>query len=270
MGVRTMPKNDRYLQIAIEAAKKAGQIQKLNFGHSHQVEYKGVINPVSEVDKLCEQSIVRMISNDFKDHDIMTEESSFKKKGSSWRWIIDPLDGTTNYVHGYPFFCVSIGLEVEGEMELGVVYDPMRDELFHVEKGRGAYLNGEKIFVSPVDHLDRGLLVTGFPYDVREHADFYLSYFRQFMMKSFAIRRDGSAALNLCYLAAGRFDGYWELKIQAWDIASGCLMVTEAGGEVSDFQGQPYSIYSGEILASNHLIHDEMLKVMKEVSQKVN
>jgi len=264
-----MKKNEQFLQVAIAAAKEAGRIQMLHFGRSHQVEYKGDINPVTEVDTLCDQAIMQMIFNVFPDHDLLTEESSFKKKGSPWRWIIDPLDGTTNYFHGYPCFCVSIGLEVEGEMTLGVVYNPILDELFYAEKGEGAYLNRDRIYVSCEDHLSQGFLCTGFPYDVRENADFYLSYFRQFMIKSFAIRRPGSAAIDLCYLAAGRFDGFWELNLHAWDMAAGSLIVTEAGGKVTDLQEKPFNIYEEEILASNGLIHQEMFEVIREVNAKM-
>jgi len=262
-----MKMDDRYLQLAMAAAREAGRIQMLHFGHSHPVEYKQEFNPVTEVDRLCERAIVRMISDAFPDHDILTEESPFEGKGSPWRWIIDPLDGTTNYFHGFPCFCVSIGLEVEGEIALGVVYNPMLDELFHAEKGKGAFLKGDRIRVSRVDRLDRSFLSTGFPYDVREHTDFYLRYFRKFISKSFAVRRPGSAALDLSYLAAGRFDGFWELKLHPWDVAAATLMTTEAGGKVTDFQGQPFNIYSEEIVASNGLIHEEMIQMIQEINK---
>jgi myo-inositol-1(or 4)-monophosphatase len=263
-----MQKNSRYLQVAIAAAKEAGRIQMEHFGHSHPVEYKGEFNPVTEVDRLCEQAIVKMILDAFPEHDILTEESPFEGKGSPWRWIIDPIDGTTNYFHGFPCFCVSIGLEVEGEVNLGVVYLPTLHELFHVERGKGAFLNSERITVSRIDRLDRSLLCTGFPYDVHEHVDFYLRYFRQFMVKSFGIRRPGSAAIDLSYLAAGRFDGFWEFKLHAWDVAAASLLITEAGGKVTDFQGRPFNIYSEEILASNGLIHQQMLQAIREIETK--
>ena len=264
-----MKMNECYLQTAIAAAKEAGRIQKLHFGHIHKVEYKGEINPVTHVDKLCEQAIVQMIKDSFPEHDLLTEESDFEGKGSRWRWIIDPLDGTTNYLHGFHCFSVSIGLEVDGEVKLGVVYYPLLDELFHAEKGEGAYLNGKRIFVSHTYPLDRGFLCTGFPYDVRERADLYLRYFRQFIIKSFAVRRLGSAAIDLCYLAAGRFDGFWELGLHPWDVAASSLIITEAGGRVTDFQGQPFNIYSEEILASNGLIHEEMLQTIQEIPTKI-
>jgi myo-inositol-1(or 4)-monophosphatase len=262
-----MKKNDRYLQVAIAAAKEAGRIQKVHLGDLHKVEFKGEINPVSEVDKLCEKAINQIILDAFPDHDLLTEESAFKGKGSPFRWVIDPIDGTTNYIHGFPFFCVSIALEIEEEIKLGVVYDPLFDELFQAESGKGAFLNGNRITVSRMKNLDLSFLTTGFPYDVREHADFYLRFFRQFMTKSIGIRRPGSAALDLCYVAAGRFDGYWELKIHSWDVAAGGLMVTEAGGKVTDFKGWPFRIYDEEIIASNGWIHEEMLQIIQEVGE---
>lgn len=264
-----MKKDDRYLQVAIAAAKEAGRVQMLHLGHSHRVEYKGDIDLVTIVDKLCEKAIVQRITAAFPDHDLLAEETLFEKKGSPWKWIIDPLDGTTNYFRGYPCFCVSIGLEVDGEVKLGVVYNPVLDELFHAERGEGAFLNGNPISVSRVDDLNRSFLCTGFPYDVREYADFYLRYFREFIIRSFAIRRPGSAAIDLSYLAAGRFDGFWELKLHPWDVAAGSLIITEAGGKVTDFKGNPFGIYSGEMLASNGLIHEEMLEVIKEVNSKI-
>jgi myo-inositol-1(or 4)-monophosphatase len=263
-----MKTDERFLKVAMAAAKEAGRIQMLHLGRSHQVKYKGDINPVTEIDTLCDRTITRIISDTFPDHDLLTEERPFQRKGSPWKWIIDPLDGTTNYFHGYPCFCVSIGLEVEGEVKLGVVYNPVLEEFFIAERGRGAYLNGNRISVSHEDRLDRSFFSTGFPYDVRENADFYLRYFRQFMIKSLAIRRPGSAAIDLCYLAAGRFDGFWEMKLQAWDMAAGSLIVTEAGGKVTNFLGKPFNLYGQEILASNGLIHEEMLKVIKEIGIK--
>ncbi|OGP79298.1 MAG: hypothetical protein A2V86_08700 [Deltaproteobacteria bacterium RBG_16_49_23] len=262
-----MEQIDHYLRVAVAAAKEAGRIQRLHFGKPHSVEFKGEFNPVTEVDKLCDRAITQIIFNSFPDHNILTEESPFKEKGSPWRWIIDPLDGTTNYLHGYPCFCVSIGLEVEGEVRLGVVYIPPLKELFHAEKGKGAFLNGKRIVVSRIDKLNRSLLATGFPYDAHEHADFYLRYFRQFIIKSFAIRRPGSAAIDLSYLAAGRFDGFWEFKLHPWDVAAASLIVTEAGGRMTDFKGQPFNIYSEKILASNGRIHEEMLQTIQELER---
>jgi myo-inositol-1(or 4)-monophosphatase len=253
------------LQVAVSAAKEAGRIQREHFGRITRVEYKGEIDPVTEVDRLCERAIVGMIRDAFPEHDMLTEESPFEGKESPWKWIIDPLDGTANYLHGLPCFCVSVALEVEGEIAIGVVYDPILDELFQAERGKGAFLNGNRISVSQQNTLDRSFLCTGFPYDVREHPDFYLAYFREFMIRSVALRRLGSAALDLCYLAAGRFDGFWELKLHAWDVAAAGLIIVEAGGATTDFQGGPFNIYSGEILASNGIIHQEMLQVIRKI-----
>ncbi len=262
--------DERYIKLAMAAAKEAGRIQMSHFGHSHPMELKADFNPVTEVDRLSEKAIVKMILEAFPDHDVLTEETPFEGKGSSWKWIVDPLDGTTNYFHGFPFFSVSIGLEVDGEVKLGAVYIPPLDELFHAERGKGAFLNGKRISVSRADDLNRSFLCTGFPYDVREHVDHYLTYFKNFIIRSFAIRRPGSAAIDLCYLAAGRFDGFWELKLQPWDVAAGSLMVTEAGGKVTDFEGGPFRIYSKEILATNGQIHQQMLDVIQNVQATNN
>ncbi|MDP3017736.1 MAG: inositol monophosphatase family protein, partial [Deltaproteobacteria bacterium] len=183
-----------------------------------------------------------------------------------WRWIIDPLDGTINYYRGFPFFSVSIGLEEDGEVILGVVYIPVLDELFVAQKGEGAFLNGKRISVSQTDQLKRSFLATGFPYDVQERPEYYLRYFHQFIRQTFAIRRPGSAAIDLCYVAAGRFDGFWELKLHPWDVAAGILLITEAGGKATGFKGQPLSIYAEETLASNGLIHEQMLQAIQEIN----
>ncbi len=265
MWRRNRKEKNRYLEVAISAAKEAGRIQMIHFGQSHSIEYKGDFNPVTAVDRRCDKVIQRILLNAFPEHEVMTEESPFETKGSPWRWIIDPIDGTTNYLHGFPCFSVSIGLEVEGELRLGVVYVPPLGELFHAEKGNGAFLNGKPISVSRESVLARSLLSTGFPYDVHEHSDFYLRYFHEFIKQSFAVRRPGSAAIDLCYVAAGRFDGFWEFKLQPWDLAAGVLMITEAGGRVTDFNGQPFSIYAKETLASNGLIHEQMLQVIQEI-----
>lgn len=237
-----------------------------HFGQVQSVTYKGEFDPVTEVDRLCDQAIQGVIRQTFPEHDLLTEESPFKEKGSSWRWIIDPIDGTTNYARGIPFFSVSIGLEKEGEIILGVVYIPVLNELFVARKGEGAFLNGKRIAVSKTDQLKRSFLATGFPYDVQERPDDYLRYFRQFIRQTFAIRRPGSAAIDLCYVAAGRFDGFWEWKLQPWDVAASNLIVTEAGGRVSDSEGEPFDIYSrGLLVASNGWIHDQMLQAIHEI-----
>ncbi len=190
------------------------------------------------------------------------EETTVVRSRSGYRWIIDPLDGTTNFAHAYPQFSVSIALEREGEVILGLVYDPPREERFQATKGQGAMLNGNRIRTSKVAELDKALLATGFPYDRREHADFYLAYFKAFMVRCQGIRRNGSAALDLCYLACGRVDGFWEFKLYPWDTAAGSLIVREAGGTLTDFSGNAFSIWGEQTLASNGSIHDEMLRVV--------
>ncbi len=262
-----MSEKNRYLHIAIRAAKEAGKIQMDHFGQHQSVTYKGAFDPVTEVDRVCDQTIQRLIGHAFPEHEILTEESPFAEKGSPWRWIVDPLDGTTNYSRGFPFFSVSIGLEKEGEMILGVVYIPLLDELFISQKGEGAFLNGKRISVSQTDQLGRSFMATGFPYDVQAHPDEYLRYFRQFLRQTLAIRRPGSAAIDLCYVAAGRFDGFWELKLAPWDMAAGVLLITEAGGRVTDSEGGPFDIYSrGFLVASNGRIHDQMLQAIWDIN----
>ncbi len=267
MKGRSMKEKNRYLEVAIRAAKEAGEIQMKYFGRPQSVTYKGEFDPVTEVDRLCDRAIQETIRNNFPDHDILTEESPFQKKGSLWRWIVDPIDGTTNFARGFPFFSVSIGLECDGEIALGVVYYPILKELFVAEKGKGAFLNGKRIAVSQTDQLKRSFLATGFPYDVQENPDVYLHYFRQFIRQSLAIRRPGSAAIDLCYVAAGRFDGFWELKLKPWDMAAATLMITEAGGRVTDAEARPFDLYSGGLLvASNGLIHEQMLQAIREIN----
>lgn len=247
---------------AVNAAKKAGLLLKENLGGARQIEFKGEVNIVTEMDKKSEALIMDAIKKAFPGHGILTEESAELKSATGYRWIIDPLDGTTNYSHGFPFFCVSIAFEEDGEVKLGVIYDPMLDELFMAEAGKGATLNGKKINVSKTAKLDKALLATGFPYDLRESKENNLNHFTNFTLKAQAIRRAGSAALDLSYLACGRFDGFWEMKLQPWDTAAAALVVKESGGVLSDFSGEPYSIYGKQCLASNGLIHQEMLDIL--------
>jgi len=247
---------------AIDLARQAGALLKEKFNQKHEIHYKGEINLVTEADKMSEDLIIAAISRSFPDHGILSEESPAIAGAGKLRWIIDPLDGTTNYAHGYPVFCVSIALENEGEIILGVVYDPMRDEMFVAQHGKGAYLNGKKISVSPLKNISRSLLATGFPYDIRESKNNNLDYFNSMAVNVQAIRRAGAAALDLAHLAAGRFDGFWELKLKPWDTAAGCLLVTEAGGVISDIAGKKWNLYSPDLLASNGLIHKQMIKVL--------
>jgi myo-inositol-1(or 4)-monophosphatase len=195
------------------------------------------------------------------------EETDVQGAQGQYRWIVDPLDGTTNFVHSYPQFSVSIALEQNGRVIVGLVYDPIRNECFKAALGQGATLNTNAMRISLVDELDKSLLATGFPYDRRDFADFYLSYFKAFMTRCQGIRRGGSAALDLCYVACGRLDGFWELKLKPWDIAAGALIVTEAGGKLSDLSGKPFSIRGQETLATNGLIHDEMVHVARAIAK---
>ncbi|HUN56134.1 MAG TPA: inositol monophosphatase family protein [Smithella sp.] len=252
----------RYKSFAVDLAKKSGSLLKEKFNKAHNIHYKGEINLVTEADRFSEDLIIGEISRNFPDHGILSEESPAIKGAGDWRWIIDPLDGTTNYAHGYPVFCVSIALENKGEVIVGVVYDPMREEMFVALQGEGAYLNGKKITVSHCGNLSRSLLATGFPYDIRESKENNLDYFNSMAIRVQAIRRAGAAALDLAYLAAGRFDGFWELKLKAWDTAAGSLLVTEAGGVVSDIAGEKWHLQSSGLVASNGLIHEQMIKVL--------
>ena len=251
-----------FLETAITAARTAGALLKLALGKTLDIEFKGEVDIVTDLDRAAEDQIVSIITSRFPEHGILTEESSEKLKESVYRWIIDPLDGTTNFAHGFPVFCVSIALEKDGVVVLGVVYDPTRDELFRAEKSDGAYLNDVEIRVSGVETLDTSLLATGFPYDIRTSRENNLDHFSRFAVKAQAIRRAGSAALDLCYVASGRFDGFWELKLHPWDIAAGTLIIAEAGGRVTDFSGGPSSLGCKRLLATNGLIHDEMIDIL--------
>ncbi|MCJ7662841.1 MAG: inositol monophosphatase [Desulfobacterales bacterium] len=255
---------DDLQDLAIRVVRASGKIQKEWLGIDKRIEFKGAINLVTEVDKRCEQRIIEIIKRVFPQHNILTEETPMPELPSPFRWIVDPLDGTTNYAHGYPCFCTSLALELEKEIVLGAIYDPLLDELFTAQKGKGAFLNNERITVSKTDQLTNALICTGFPYDLRESTVNNLDHFNHLIMEARAIRRDGSAALDLCYVAAGRFDGFWELKLYPWDVAAGKLLVEEAGGTVTDFHGGPLDIYGKEILASNGRIHEEMIKVLQK------
>ncbi|HYX30323.1 MAG TPA: inositol monophosphatase family protein, partial [Pyrinomonadaceae bacterium] len=220
----------------------------------------------TESDLASERLIIDRIQTYYPRHSILAEESGtsnphHQANQSEWLWIIDPLDGTTNYAHGYPCFCVSIALEHRGHLQIGVVYDPMRDEMFAAERGQGASLNGRRVSVSQTGDLGNALLCTGFPYDVRERNEF-ARHFANFIMHARGVRRDGAAALDLAYVAAGRFDGFWEEGLKPWDVAAGVLLVEEAGGRVTDYRGEPFDIRTPPILTSNGLIHEQMMSVL--------
>jgi myo-inositol-1(or 4)-monophosphatase len=251
-----------YREFIEATVREAGGLLRERIDERHTVQYKGEINLVTEADRLSEALIVDRIRRSFPDHDILTEESPETVKGSGFRWIIDPLDGTTNYFHGYPVFGVSIALETGGMIRFGAVFNPMLDELFIAERGAGAFLNGRRLTVSPVAELSRSLLATGFPYDLREDGNNNINYFDAMILNTQAVRRAGSACLDLAYLAAGRFDGFWELKLMPWDMAAGWLLVEEAGGVVTDLRGDPFDLSSPHILASNGRIHAEMSRLL--------
>lgn len=249
---------------AVAVAREAGAILRDGLGGPRQIAYKGTVDLVTEMDKRSEATIVGAITGRFPQHRIVAEEGSGPREGSSpYRWLIDPLDGTTNYAHGLPHFAVSIALQEGDETIVGVVYDPMRDELFHAEKGGGAFLNDRPIRVSAVDELIRSLLTTGFPYnaDLRPVA---LAHFNAFSFSSQAIRRYGAAALDLCFVACGRFDGFYEAHLGPWDAAAGALIVAEAGGTVTDYDNGPFDPFRGVIVATNGLIHGAILQTLAE------
>lgn len=254
-----------YIDTAQKTAREAGEILRNNLGRVSEIEYKGKNNLVTEVDKLSEELIIDRIKQSFPSHDIFAEESGRHTSSSDHVWIIDPLDGTTNYAHAYPFFSVSIALEIEGTVRAGVVYDPVKDELFSAEYGKGAFLNGKAITVTNSQRLEESHLCTGFVHEDDKMVEDNLRHFANFIRRARAVRRDGSAALDLCYVACGRFDGFWELGLNPWDTAAGVLIIEEAGGKVTDFSGGEYSIYVKEILASNAGIHGEMINVLSLV-----
>jgi len=254
--------SDTPLQVAVEAARAAGRILKERADSVGEIEYKGEIDPVTEIDLLCEKAVIDRIQKTFPNHAFLAEESGDTEGDVDHLWIIDPLDGTVNYAHGYPAYCVSIGYQCKGEVAVGVVYNPCLDELFIAERGQGATLNGKPIAVSPIADLKQSLLATGFPYDINESSDNNLDNFQKFITACQAIRRPGSAALDLCYTAMGRFEGFWEMKLHPWDYAAGWLLIEEAGGKVTRFDGSPFQMGDRSVLASNGYIHQSMVDVL--------
>ncbi|MGB5073605.1 MAG: inositol monophosphatase family protein [Bacteroidota bacterium] len=263
--------HDSFLNTAIHAAREAGTILLHHLGNLQEIEVKNEqqFNLVTEADRNAELRIVEILLAAFPDHGILGEEGGVRNPDASHKWIIDPLDGTTNYTHAFPIFSVSIGLEIEGELEVGVIYDPIRDEMFSTERGKGAYLNGKKIHVSDTSRIEKAMLVTGFPYNIRENPDYCYERFIGFLKEAQAIRRLGSAALDCAYVAAGRLDGFWEVSLQPWDKAAGHLLIEEAGGRVSDFSGAAHDIYQLPFLGSNGRIHEDMLRVLEEAKSLV-
>ncbi|MGD2294304.1 MAG: inositol monophosphatase family protein [Candidatus Aminicenantes bacterium] len=254
---------ETYLRSAKEAAMRAGELLRKHSETPPEVHFKGAVDLVTDLDNRAQNIIYEVLSSRFPDFDFLAEEDLCEEKGSVFRWIIDPLDGTTNYAHNFPVFCVSVALEREGEVVLGVIYDPMREEMFCAVKGQGARLNEKSIRVSSVKELDKSLLATGFPYDLRTSRVNNVNHFVHFVTRAQGIRRGGSAALDLCYVACGRFDGFWELKLQPWDVAAGGLIAKEAGGHVSDFLNGKFDIFGTETLATNGHIHEQMVDVLR-------
>ncbi|RKY87721.1 inositol monophosphatase [candidate division KSB1 bacterium] len=249
---------EKFLEVAFYAAEEAGKILMKNYGKKTKITLKGEINIVTDVDIKSEKSIINIIKREYPSHNFLSEESTSEKVESEYLWIIDPLDGTTNYSHAYPHFCVSIALAISSKVEIGVVFDPVRKERFHSVRGKGAFLNGRLIKPSQNSSLNSSLIATGFPYDLREDSKNNIAIHDHLLLRALAVRRSGSAALDLCYVASGRLDGFWELKLSPWDVAAGGLIIEEAGGKITDFSDRAYSIYTSEILATNSLIHEEM------------
>jgi len=258
------------LTTAIRAAKAAGAILAEHAESGFQVDYKTSINLVTDADRRAEDCIVQTIRAAYPSHRILAEERGYDGgMDSPYQWIVDPLDGTTNFAHGFPFYSVSIGLEYADECILGVVLDPVRQELFTAEAGQGAYLNGTRLRVSNVDTLDKALLVTGFAYNIRETTDNNLDHFSYISLRAQGVRRTGSAALDLCYVAAGRFDGYWEVTLSPWDMAAGIVLLREAGGTVSGFTKGTFSLYGRELVATNGHLHDHLIEALHQRPQGI-
>jgi myo-inositol-1(or 4)-monophosphatase len=261
-----------YAATAIEAAIAAGRIQRRYFRQAIEIRKKGPIDLVTVADLEVERAFRELIGERFPSHVVLGEEAPAGSEAGEapsaprYRWIIDPIDGTTNFAHGLACFCVSIALEVDGRLEVGVVYDPMADELFAAERGEGARLNGARLQVSGQALLIDALLVTGFPYTIAERRQRQIEVFSAFLGQTRGVRRLGSAALDLSYVAAGRFDGFWEEGLHSWDIAAAVLIVEEAGGTVTDFHNAPVDLFRGQIVASNGLLHDAMRRIVLDGS----
>lgn len=264
-----MPDLNKLKETLLKAADEASKIHSDYFEKDFEIGRKRDYSDlVTEVDKKAEIAIADIIYNEFPGHNILGEEGGDRKKESDYVWIVDPIDGTVNYAHAVPVFCVSIAVEYKGEVILGIVKSAKTGETFFAEKGKGAFLNGKQIFVSEIESLKDSLLVTGFPYGAKDNSDHCIDHFVNFVKLGLPIRRLGSAALDICWLAAGRFDGFWEVNLNAWDVAAGYLILLEAGGKLTNFKGEPYSVYNKQILATNgRKLHDEMIDVLKKAYQ---
>jgi myo-inositol-1(or 4)-monophosphatase len=261
--VHTQKELKGFLRVAMKACRAAGRVQMKAFGGVQQVEHKGEIDLVTAIDRLSEERILGILTEAFPCHDCLAEERPPSGRGSEYLWVVDPLDGTTNYSRGFPVFAVSIALTWRREPIVGAVYSPVLDELFTALSGGGAFLNGSPIAVSAEARLDSAFLATGFPYDIRRSKRNNLDNFTRFATRCLALRRAGAAALDLAYVAAGRFDGFWELKLKPWDTAAGMLLVAEAGGKVTSPSGRAFRLGSRDIIASNGIIHRQMIDVLR-------
>lgn len=260
-----MAHKEDFLTPMQDLAREAGVLLMSFFGNV-SIEYKGEVDLVTKADRASEKMIVERIRKQWPEHDLIGEEGSRRETGSDFRWYVDPLDGTTNFAHGYPVFCVSMALEYKGERIAGVVFDPSRNEMFAAEKGSGAQLNGQPAHVSSTPQLKESLVATGFPSHKR-HKNPNINFYHQITLRSHGVRRAGSAALDLCYTACGRFDAYWEFNLNPWDTAAGVLLVEEAGGKVTNFSGGPFEIASREVLASNTVLHEEVLREFQAIME---
>ncbi len=259
---------NEFLGVAIEIAREAGAVLREGFFRPKKISYKGEVDLVTESDRRSEELVVARLQKRFPDHGIVAEEGGGAAAGAKYCWHVDPLDGTTNFAHGYPCFAVSIGLVEDGKPLVGVVFNPIADELFTAARGEGAFLNGNRIRVSPVEKLAQSLVATGFPTHLRKKSS-NMEYYWQFTLRTHGVRRDGSASLDLCSVACGRFDAYWEFGLSSWDTAAGVLLVEEAGGTVSDLAGQPYRLGGPSLISSNGRIHRELQQVAVGVAEHV-
>jgi myo-inositol-1(or 4)-monophosphatase len=255
---------ESYLNIAVDIARESGALLVQHFERPKEIFYKSPSDLVTDADRRSEAMIIERLRSHFPKHGIVAEEGGGGRTDSDYCWYVDPLDGTTNFAHGFPMFCVTLGLAYRDELVAGVVFDPIHEELFTAEKGAGAYLNNKRIHVSKAATLAECLVATGFPPFADNH-DLNIKYYYRFTTLCHGVRRAGSAALDLCSVAAGRFEGFWELKLNPWDKAAGSLLVTEAGGRVSNLQGAPFELLADPVFASNGLVHDAMIEVFADV-----
>ena len=252
---------EQYLETAVTAAREAGKIHLEYLHKEKNIDFKGRINLVTDVDRKSEETIIKIIRERHPSHQIIAEETLPDSERQEYTWYVDPLDGTTNYSHAFPIFAVSIALEINREICVGVVYDATRDELFSAVKGKGAFLNNQPISRSNTSNVGKSLILTGFPYEITQRS---IDLFNDFVVKAQAVRRAGAAAVDLCYLAAGRADGFWELDLKPWDMAAGKIILTEAGCKITKFDGSKHSLFDNNTLASNGLIHEEMMEIIKK------